>query len=273
MAPEPFRGPLRAVILDMAGTIVDYGSCAPAGVFIEVFKRHSISLSMAQARGPMGAHKRDHIAAIAALPDVAEAWRAAHGRDPAESDIEAMYQELIPLQLAALPAYSTLIPGTLQAAAEFRRRGLGVATTTGYNREMMDVVLREMRRQGFEPEAAVCVDDAPAGRPEPWMALEAAKRLRAYPPAACVKVGDTIPDVLEGLNAGMWTVALTRTGNELGLTQAESDALPPGELQARLERATTRLRSGGAHFVVESIANVPLVLDEITARLDSGGKP
>ena len=273
MAPEPYRGPLRAVILDMAGTIVDYGSCAPAGVFIEVFKRHGISISMAQARGPMGAHKRDHIAAIAALPEVAEAWRAAHSRDPADSDIEAMYQELIPLQLAALPAYSTLIPGTLQAAAEFRRRGLGVATTTGYNREMMDVVLREMRPQGFEPDAAVCVDDVPAGRPEPWMALEAAKRLRAYPPAACVKVGDTVPDVLEGLNAGMWTVALTRTGNALGLTQAESDALPPGELQARLERATTRLRSAGAHFVVESIANVPLVLDEITARLNGGGKP
>jgi beta-phosphoglucomutase-like phosphatase (HAD superfamily) len=148
-----------------------------------------------------------------------------------------------------------------------------VATTTGDNREMMDVVLREMRPQGFEPDAAVCVDDVPAGRPEPWMALEAAKRLRAYPPAACVKVGDTVPDVLEGLNAGMWTVALTRTGNELGLTQAESDALPPGELQARLERAATRLRSAGAHFVVESIANVPLVLDEITARLNDRGKP
>ena len=273
MAPEPYRGPLRAVILDMAGTIVDYGSCAPAGVFIDLFRRHGIPITTAQARAPMGAHKRDHVAAIAAMPEVADAWRAANGRDATDSDIEAMYRELIPLQLAALPAYSALIPGTLEAAAEFRRRGLGVATTTGYNREMTDVVLQEMARQGFEPDAAVCVDDVPAGRPEPWMALEAAKRLRSYPPAACVKVGDTVPDILEGLNSGMWTVALTKTGNELGLSEAEASTLEPGELGARLGLAASRLSEEGAHFVVESIGDVPPVLDEISARLADRDKP
>jgi len=117
MAPEPYRGPLRAVILDMAGTIVDHGSCAPAGVFIEVFRRQGIPITMAQARGPMGAHKRDHVAAIAAMPEVADAWRSTHGRDATNSDIEAMYQALIPLQLAALPDYSALIPGTVPAGA------------------------------------------------------------------------------------------------------------------------------------------------------------
>ncbi len=273
VAPERYCGPLRAVILDMAGTIVDYGSCAPAGVFIELFRRHGIPITMAQARGPMGAHKRDHVAAIGAMPEVANAWRAANGREATDVEIEALYRELIPLQLAALPAYSTLIPGTLEAAGEFRRRGLSIATTTGYNREMMDVVLREMRRQGFEPDAAVCVDDVPAGRPEPWMALEAAKRLRAYPPAACVKVGDTVPDVLEGLNAGMWTVALTKTGNELGLPEAEVLALDSGELRARLDLAASRLTEAGAHLVVQSIGDLPPVLGELNRRLAAGGSP
>jgi hypothetical protein len=34
-----YRGPLRAVVLDGAGTIADYGSRAPAMVFVEVFRR------------------------------------------------------------------------------------------------------------------------------------------------------------------------------------------------------------------------------------------
>ena len=79
MAPDPqpgrYTGPLKAVILDWAGTVVDYGSCAPAGVFVEVFARHAVPITMQQARAPMGSEKRAHIAAVAAMPEVAEAWR------------------------------------------------------------------------------------------------------------------------------------------------------------------------------------------------------
>jgi len=272
MVPER-PGRLRAVILDLAGTIVDYGSCAPAGVFIEVFKRHGVEITVAEARAPMGAHKRDHIAAVTAMPAVAARWLAAHGAPVTDADIDALYAELIPLQVACLPDFSELIPGALQAIAYFRARGLKVATTTGYNREMTDVVLREMRPQGFEPDAAICVDDVPAGRPEPWMALLAALRLRAYPVSACAKVGDTVPDIAEGLNAGMWTVAVAATGNELGLSLTEASALPAEELQDRTQTARERLSSAGAHYVVDSIADVPGILSHIEARLSAGERP
>ncbi len=264
---------LRAVILDLAGTVVDYGSCAPAGVFIEVFKRHGVEITVAEARAPMGAHKRDHIAAVVAMPAVATRWLAAHGAPAAEADVDALYADLIPLQVACLPDYSELIPGTLQAIANFRVRGLKIATTTGYNREMTDVVLREMRGQGFEPDASICVDDVPAGRPEPWMALLAAMSLRAYPVSACVKVGDTVPDIAEGCNAGMWTVAVAATGNELGLSLAEASALPQPERQKRTQAARERLAAAGAHYVVDGIADVPAVLDVIEARRSRGERP
>lgn len=272
MAPEP-PGHLRAAILDLAGTIVDYGSCAPAGVFIEVFKRNGVEISVAEARAPMGAHKRDHIAAVAAMPGVADRWLAAHGAPVGESDVDALYADLIPLQIACLPDYSDLIPGALDAISDFRGRGLKVATTTGYNREMTNIVLTEMRRQGFEPDAAICVDDVPAGRPEPWMALLAAMRLRAYPVSACVKVGDTVPDIAEGLNAGMWTVAVAATGNELGLSQVEAAALPTAEHRQRVRAAGERLMAAGAHFVVDGLADVPVLLDEIDERLRTGERP
>ena len=47
-----------AVIFDWAGTVVDFGSRAPAGAFVEVFRRHGVAISIAEARGPMGSEKR-----------------------------------------------------------------------------------------------------------------------------------------------------------------------------------------------------------------------
>jgi phosphonoacetaldehyde hydrolase len=271
--PRPYTGPLRAVILDWAGTIVDYGSCAPAGVFIELFRRRGVPITMEQARAPMGAHKRDHVAAILAMPQAAAMWRELHGRTASDGDIQSIYEELIPLQLACLAQYADLIPGTLEAAAEFRRRGLKIGTTTGYNREMIQLLLAEAKRRGFEPDCAVSVDDVPAGRPHPWMCLQCALQLQVYPWEACVKIGDTAPDVHEGLNAGMWTVAVAKTGNEIGLPQDEVEALPPAELKQRLARAHERLAGAGAHYVVDGIADVPAVLDEIEARLRRGERP
>ncbi len=39
--------------------------------------------------------------------------------------------------------------------------------------------------------------------------------------SSMVKVGDTISDVKEGVNAGMWSVAVIKGSSELGLTQEE----------------------------------------------------
>ena len=68
---------LKAVILDWAGTVVDHGSRAPMGAFVRAFAEFGVAVSIADARGPMGMAKRDHIAAMMALPHVAQAWHAA----------------------------------------------------------------------------------------------------------------------------------------------------------------------------------------------------
>jgi phosphonoacetaldehyde hydrolase len=270
---RPYRGPLKAAILDWAGTTVDYGSCAPATAFVELFERNGVSITMEEARRPMGAHKRDHIAAILAEPKVAADWRKAHGHPPAEGDIDALYEQFVPLQVARLAAHADLVPGTLEAVAEFRRRGLRIGTSTGYNSEMMAVVVAEAKKRGYEPDCVVAVDEVPAGRPAPWMCLENAKRLGVYPWEAIVKVGDTVPDVLEGLNAGVWSVAVAKTGNEIGLPEEEIEALAKDVLEAKLAEAHRRLAEAGAHYVVDGIGNVPAVLDEIQTRLSRGDRP
>jgi phosphonoacetaldehyde hydrolase len=271
-AHRPTR-PIKAVILDWAGTTVDHGSIAPVMAFIETFRLHGVEISTEEARAPMGMHKCDHIRAITQMPMVAALWKAVHDRPPNEADVAAMYEEFIPLQLKVLADHADLVPGTAETIAELRQRGVKIGSTTGYNRQMMDVLVREAARRGFQPDSVVCVSDAPAGRPAPWMAWLSAMELRVYPPALIVKVGDTVPDIQEGLNAGMWTVAVALTGNELGLTAEGLAALSPEELELRRERAHLRLADAGAHYVIDGIWSLPWVLEDIEDRLDCGEQP
>src|ERR1700693_6390833 len=64
---------VKAVIFDWAGTVIDYGSLAPMGAFVETFAEFGVEIGIDEARGPMGMAKRPHIAALTELPRVAEA--------------------------------------------------------------------------------------------------------------------------------------------------------------------------------------------------------
>lgn len=272
-ARNPNHRPLCAIVLDWAGTIADYGSRAPALVFVEVFRAEGVEITIAEAREPMGRDKREHIARIAAMPRVAAAWRERHGAACGDADIGRMYDAFLPRQMEALRRHSELIPGVADAARRWRQRGLKIGSSTGYTRALMDIVLPEARRQGFEPDAVVCADDVPAGRPHPWMMFENARRLNLYPLSAFVKVDDTLAGIEAGRNAGAWVVGVTRSGNELGLSLEEVEALPAEELRRRLEEANERMRAAGAHYVLDSAADLDRCLDDIDARLRRGDRP
>lgn len=52
---------IECIIMDWAGTAVDYGCFAPVAAFLKAFKEIGITISMEQARRPMGMAKIDHI--------------------------------------------------------------------------------------------------------------------------------------------------------------------------------------------------------------------
>ncbi|MGE4552685.1 MAG: phosphonoacetaldehyde hydrolase [Desulfovibrionaceae bacterium] len=264
---------VEAVVLDWAGTVVDHGCMGPVAVFLEVFRERGVAVTAEQARKPMGLMKKDHLRAMCADPAVAAAWRAVHGRDPDEADVEAMYAETEPRMVGCIAAHAEPIPGALEAVAAFRARGVKVGSSTGYTRPMMEVLVPEAARRGYSPDAWVCSTDVPAGRPSPFMCYANALRLAVFPLWRMVKIGDTVSDVEEGLAAGMWTIGLTRTGNELGLTGAELAALPPEHLSCRLAKVAARLRGAGAHYTAPALADCPALVDEIHARLARGERP
>jgi phosphonoacetaldehyde hydrolase len=268
-----YRGRVQAALLDWAGTTMDFGCMAPAVVFVKVFERAGVPISMDEARVPMGAHKRVHIQKITQLESVRTRWEAAHGRLPGEEDVSRMFADFVPLQLECLSEYSALIPGTLDVVAALRQRDIKIGSTTGYLREMMAINLRDAKRQGYEPDSTVCASDVPAGRPYPYMCLQNVINLQVSPVEACVKVDDTLPGIEEGLNGGMWTIGLAVSGNEVGLSLAEWQALPESDRRARRERAYQRMQMCGAHYVVDTIADILPCVDDIEARLARSERP
>ncbi len=268
-----YTGPVKLVILDWAGTTMDFGCFAPAVVFVEVFKRRGVEISIEQARRPMGLHKREHIKAISEMDEVARAWQQAHGRPVSEADIDAMFADFQPLQMECLADYADLIPGTLETVAWLRERGILIGSTTGYFTEAMELLKAEAAKRGYVPDSSVCATQVPAGRPRPWMVLQNMFNTGVYPPAAVVKVGDTKPDIAEGLNAGVWSVGLALTGNEMGLSQQQLQALNPAVRERKAARAHEELAKMGAHYVVDGIADLPPVIEAINARLARGETP
>jgi phosphonoacetaldehyde hydrolase len=265
---------LSAVIFDWAGTVVDHGSRAPVAALQDVFAAAGVPITIGEARLSMGIAKRDHIREILALPRVAEAWKAQRGTAASEADGDTLYADFLPKQIECLGRFAEIIAGVANTAEVLRSRGIMIGSTTGYTRKMLDFLVERARKQGYSADSAICPEDVPGGgRPAPWMCYLTAIRLEVSPLWSMVKIGDTPSDIEEGLNAGMWTVGVTRTGNETGLTETEWRSASDAERSAWLGHAQTRLREAGAHYLIESAGECLDVIDEISGRIAAGEKP
>jgi phosphonoacetaldehyde hydrolase len=265
---------IRMVVFDWAGTAVDFGCFAPIRPFMEAMARSGVEVTVEQARAPMGLSKRDHLEALFRIPEVTQAWKQKHGRDWTTADVDAAYtKHFMPLQLQCAAESSDPVPGLIETMKELRTRGIKVGTSTGYFKEAAEVAAETARKQGYEPDHNMCGSDVEVGRPAPWMMFRNMEALGVYPPAAVVKVGDTIPDVEEGLNAGSWIVGVTDSSSEIGLTVEEFEALPDSERHERTSAWAAKLREAGAHDVIPTVAELPAALDRIEERIRQGEKP
>jgi phosphonoacetaldehyde hydrolase len=261
------------VIFDWAGTTIDSGSRAPLIPFVRAFAARGVEITQEEARGPMGVHKKDHIRALLQQPSLARRWRERYGKDASENEIDELYRIFQPLQLEVLDEFARLVPGLLDCIDQLRRRGIAIGASTGYFRAAAERVYQAAAAQRYRPDFCVCAEEVPTGRPAPWMIFRIMEALQCYPPASVVKVGDTVPDIGEGLSAGAWSVGVLRTSSEVGCTEEEWNTLPRAEQGSRLASCREKLLAAGAHAVVETLADLPALLNDIDKRLRQGEKP
>lgn len=266
--------PLQAVIFDWAGTLVDFGSLAPTQIFVEAFSTFGITITLTQARGPMGLSKWDHIHQLLQDPSIAAQWSSKFGRNPSNADVDEIYARFMPMQIAKVGEFSAPIDGAVQVLQWLRANGLKVGSCSGYPREVLNQLLPQAAKAGICADHVVAGDELPSGgRPGPYMALANVLALGISNVRACVKVDDTVPGIEEGLNAGMWTVGLSLSGNEVGYSAEEYSKAPTAEINAKVAVAEAKLQKSGAHYVVRSIADLPTVLADICERMRRGEAP
>ncbi|KDM66491.1 phosphonoacetaldehyde hydrolase [Acidiphilium sp. JA12-A1] len=264
---------ITCVILDWAGTTVDFGCRAPVAAFTRTLAEAGIAIDEAAVRGPMGLEKRDHLCALLNLPAVNEQWHRRHGTAPDTTALDALYARFREIQLDVLDDHADPVPGLNGAIAALRATGLRIGSNSGYDRAMMRIVATAAARAGYAPDAVVASDEVARGRPFPDIAWRVAVALGAPAARCCAKVDDTPTGIAEGVNAGMWSIGVTDSGNEVGLSAAEWAALPAQEAAALRARAARRLHDAGAHLVIDSIAGLPAAIAALDARLAVGERP
>ncbi len=82
-----------------------------------------------------------------------------------------------------------------------------------------------------------------------------------------------MPGIEENLNAGMWSIGVSVSGNEVGLSLEEWRALPEAEPAVRRSQAHRRLSQAAAPNVVDDVSQVRACVDDIGLRLAREQRP
>jgi len=270
-----YQGGIKAAVLDWSGTLADAYVIAPAVVFVEVFANQGVEISMQEARGPMGLRKDLHIKMLTEDPVIAARWQSIKGAAPTQADVDAMFKDFVPAQVACLPKYTALLPGIKEVVNGLQAQGIKIGVSTGFTRVMVDVLLKDVIAQGVTPDATVAGDEVVNGaRPAPHMVFRNLDLMNISDVKSVVKCDDTVSGVGEALNAGCWGVGLVRYSNYMNINTLEEEAtLSAADMAARMAHSRKILEQSGAHYVIDSLVELPAVIEDINARLARGEKP
>ncbi len=270
-----YRGKVKALVLDWSGTVADAYVLAPAVVFFEVFKKHGVDISMFEARGPMGLRKDLHIKALTEVPEIRHRWKEIKGKDPDQGDVDDMFADFVPMQLACLRQYTELLPGVAEVVQRLQKQGIKIGSTTGFVRPMVDILEEDAKKQGYVPDASVAGDEVEHGaRPKPFMVYKNLDMMDVHPIQSVIKVDDTVSGIGEALEAGCWGVGVSLYSNYMDIDSlADAESLSDEEMARRLDHTNEILQKAGAHYVIDSLTDIEPVIEDVNRRLARGERP
>lgn len=268
---------VRMIVFDVGGTIIDPYVKSPAKVFSTLFERYNITLTNGMIRHSMGKYKKDHIKDILNNPCVIEQWKIHHRRYPTENDVEYLYKNFQPIQYQTIEKYAFEIPNTINILTQLKQKYvISYGISTGFSRKMLDLVLKQNPEISKLIDSSSTSDEVSLPRPFSDMVKENMLKQNITNSNLVVKVDDTNVGIEEGKNANTWTVGIVKYGNEMGNyvdSIEEFQKLPYEHQQKLMLSSIESFQKSQPHFIIDSIENMPEVIDEINNYLQSGFKP
>ncbi len=203
---------IKLVACDMAGTTIDEHGDVYAALARSV-EETGASTTPAAVQEWMGADKVEAIAALIGLG----------GGTPSTERVQGAFvrfKEILAGLYTARPPVA--LDGVEDAIRELRRRGIKVALTTGFSRDVADPLLAglgwklagaEGTSDAGDPgavllDAVVCSDEVSAGRPAPHMIHRAMELTGVLDVCEVLAAGDTVNDLQAAMNAGVTAVGV-----------------------------------------------------------------
>ncbi len=268
---------LQAVIVDWAGTVIDFGCRAPVLAMARALGQFGLAAEEALIRRDMGRSKRDHLDRLLREPTLRADFVAGYGRVPDGEDLDALFAAFETAMVSVVADTSDLVPGAADLSHALCAAGVPLGSTSGYGRSVMARLRPLAAAQGFTPDIVLCADDVAQGRPAPFQIWRALEGMGRWPAKAAIVVDDTGIGIAAGRNAGAWTVAVVASGAAVGLDRNTWLAMPARDRAAAIERVCAGFIAAPVshrpHVLIETIADFWLVLPEMTAWIAQGRDP
>jgi phosphonatase-like hydrolase len=192
---------IRLVVLDIAGTIIeDHGEVIRA--FAKALMENGIPFVDDELKRWKGASKREvirHFVKQAGTQgDIDQKVESSYRRF--RSELEGFYSEKL-----------EPVGGAVATFRWCKDHNILLTTTTGFYREISDLILRQTGWQDFFA-ANISSSDVLQGRPAPYMIFRAMEATGVQNVKEVVNVGDTPLDLQSGWNAGAAGVVGVLTG-------------------------------------------------------------
>lgn len=255
---------IDAVILDWSGTIVDYGCMAAEENYKEIFSEFGVELTTKEIRAKMGIEKVDHIRAILESDRVSKLWYKNTGIEPNEGDVRELnrrFEEKIFEKVEKYSAPKEYVRKTLET---LRESGIRIGSTTSYSSDVMEFLTNIAAKKGVTVDCWINSDQVKGqGRPNPYMIFKNMEKMGIGSVHNVIKVGDTVNDIKEGINAGVAAIGVIDGSSEMGLSLTEFESLSDEDKNSARKKVYDKFKKAGADYIINNFSSLPYIIAQI----------